>query len=227
MLTKARELGITIVSRLAKNAALDSVPDPVDQAGRGRPCTYGKQRRNLDKEASKKKGWESLEVVQYGRKKTKKVKTYLATWHPAGGGIRVVIVKEDHGWVAFCCTDPDASVQDILEVVADRWSIEQMFADIKEVHGASEQQVRGLWSNVAVWHLVLWGVLLDRMVGLGSSGTGLARSSWQPLGRLESPSLSCRQIQGVAQNYSREQIFEPFGSGTNTHENSRNALALG
>jgi len=38
---------------------------------------------------------------------------------------RVVLVKEDHGWYAFFCTDPNVCVQDILEAFADRATIEQ------------------------------------------------------------------------------------------------------
>jgi len=32
--------------------------------------------------------------------------------------------KEDHGWLALFCTDPDASVVEILEAFADRATIE-------------------------------------------------------------------------------------------------------
>jgi len=53
----------------------------------------------------------------------------------------VVLVKEDHGWYAFFCTDPNASVQDILEAFADRATIEQDFHDVKEVWGSGQQQV--------------------------------------------------------------------------------------
>ena len=41
----------------------------------------------------------------------KDYKTFLAIYRPVGGIIRVVVVKEDHGWFAFFATDPDASVQ--------------------------------------------------------------------------------------------------------------------
>lgn len=73
----------------------------------------------------------------YGKSVTKKYKTFLATYKPAGGLIRVVLVKEQHGWVAFFCTDPQASVAQILEAVADRAALEQVFHDVKEVHGAA------------------------------------------------------------------------------------------
>jgi len=86
----------------------------------------------------------------------KTYKTFLATYRPVGGIIRVVLVKEDHGWFAFFSTDPHASVAEILEAFADRATIEQDFHDVKEVWGAGQQQVRNIWTNVAVYHLNLW-----------------------------------------------------------------------
>ena len=75
---------------------------------------------------------------------------------PVGGVIRVVLVKEDHGYFAFFCTDPNVSVKEILEAFSDRATIEQVFHDIKEVWGASQQQVRNIWTNVGCFNLNLW-----------------------------------------------------------------------
>jgi len=68
----------------------------------------------------------------------------------------VVRVKEDHGWYAFFCTNPDASVVEILQAFADRATIEQDFHDVKEVWGSGQQQVRNIWTNLAVYNLNLW-----------------------------------------------------------------------
>jgi hypothetical protein len=95
-------------------------------------------------------------VWQYGQEKVKMVKTFLATWAPAGGLLRVVIVREEHGWLAFACTDPKATASAILEAAADRSAIEQTFHAVKEVHGAGQQQVRNLYANIGAWHVVLW-----------------------------------------------------------------------
>ena len=67
--------------------------------------------------------------------------------------IRVVLVKQEHGWFALFCTHPHASVEEILEAFADRATIEQDFHDVKEVWGAGQQQVRNIWTNVAVFQL--------------------------------------------------------------------------
>lgn len=70
--------------------------------------------------------------------------------------IRVVLVKEAHGWYAFYSTDPEASVREIIEAFADRATIEQDFHDVKEVWGSGQQQVRNIWTNLAVYNLNLW-----------------------------------------------------------------------
>src|SRR5262249_37898242 len=75
---------------------------------------------------------------------------------PRGGVIRVVLVREPHGWAAFFCTDPAATVADILAAVADRFALEQCFRDLKAVWGAGQQQVRNLWACIGAFHLNLW-----------------------------------------------------------------------
>ena len=103
-----------------------------------------------------RQGWQTVDCTMYGQMVTKTYKTFLATYRPVGSLIRVVLVKETHAWYAFYCTDPKASVVEILEAFADRATIEQDFHDIKEVWGAGQQQVRNIWTNVAVYHLNLW-----------------------------------------------------------------------
>ena len=92
----------------------------------------------------------------YGEPAVKTYKTFLATWPPAAGVIRVVIVKEAHGWIPFFCTDPDATVAEILQAAGDRFCIEQNYHDLKEVEGAGQQQVRNVWSNIGSFVLTLW-----------------------------------------------------------------------
>jgi len=43
--------------------------------------------------------------------------------------------RRDHGWYAFFCTDPTASVQEILETFADRATIEQALHYVKVARG--------------------------------------------------------------------------------------------
>src|SRR5262245_1333439 len=156
-LKAARQEGFTVVGRLRKDAALWSLPPTKRPKGKRGPMpTYGKQRISLATRAGQKRGWQQVECVQYGRKVTKTVKSFLATYKPAGGLIRVVIVKEDDGWIPFFCTDPEATTQEVLEAAADRGSIEQTFKDVKEVWGAGQQQLRTIDANVGAFNLNLW-----------------------------------------------------------------------
>jgi hypothetical protein len=149
---------VVIVGRLRKDAALRDLPPVVDkrQRSRGRPRKYGKRKISLAKRAGQKRGWETIEGVLYNKTCVKKYKTFLATYRPVGGVIRVVLVKEDHGWYAFFCTDPNANVREILEAFSDRSTIESDFHDVKEVWGAGQQQLRNIWSNIAAYNLNLW-----------------------------------------------------------------------
>ena len=158
-LRRALKTGATIVGRLRKDAHLRDLPPqltPGRRRGRGRPRIYGKNRISLAKRAGQSRGWQTVECTVYGQATTKTCKSFLATYGPVGGVIRVVLVKEDHGWYAFYATDPNASVREILEAFADRATIEQDFHDVKEVWGSGQQQVRNIWTNLAVYNLNLW-----------------------------------------------------------------------
>nr|WP_246523372.1 hypothetical protein [Gemmata palustris] len=72
-------------------------------------------------------------------------------------------MDEPKGWVAFFCTDPTASVADILGLIADRFSLETCFRDLKQVAGAGHQQVRGVASNVGCFHLCAWSLTLTEV----------------------------------------------------------------
>jgi hypothetical protein len=152
----AKELGITVVSRLRKDAALRSVPGPRPSGKRGRSRIYGERAIDLAKRAGQKRGWSRGCFELYDGTAVKRYKTFLATWRPAGGVIRIVLVDEPTGWRAYFCTDPDATVADVLTTVADRFSLEIAFREIKEVVGAGKQQVRFIHASVGAFHVCLW-----------------------------------------------------------------------
>jgi hypothetical protein len=154
-LRRALRAGVTVVGRLRKDAALRDLP-PKRRRGRGRPPKYGKNKISLPKRAAHRCGWQTAQCTVYGQTVEKLYKTFLATYRPTGGVIRVVIVEEEHDWFPFFSTDPNATAVEIIEAFADRATIEQDFHDVKEVWGAGQQQVRNIWTNLAVYHLNLW-----------------------------------------------------------------------
>jgi hypothetical protein len=174
--------GGVLVGRLATNARLWDVPEPCGESKRprGRPRKYGKQRLSLAKRAGHKRGWETVECSCYNQLVTKTVKTFLATSRLVGGVLRVVIIKEEHGWYAFFCTDVNASVREIVETYADRAAIEQNFHDLKEVWGTGQQQVRNIWANVGVFHLNLWIHTLVELWAWGRSKSRLCDRKASP-----------------------------------------------
>jgi hypothetical protein len=165
-------LGVVVVSRLRKDAALRTVP--VASTGtRGRPRKYGENRIVLAKRAGQTRGWTTGTFELYGKATQKRYKTFEATWRPAGGVIRVVLVDEPKGWVAFFCTDPTATVAEILGLVSDRFSLETAFRDVKEVVGAGQQQVRHMWASVGAFHVCLWTFTMTEAWAWNQSGDDL------------------------------------------------------
>jgi DDE superfamily endonuclease len=156
-LRRARQGGWVVVSRLRKDAALWSLPPTSRRPGQRGPLpTYGRQRFSLAKRAGQQRGWHEVECVQYGQLVTKTIKTFLATWRPAGGVIRVVLVREEDDWLPWFSTNPQATPEEVLEGMADRGAEEETFKDVKEVWGAGQQQVRNVHSNVGCFNLNLW-----------------------------------------------------------------------
>ena len=182
-LQRALAAGVVVVGRLRHDAALRDLPPvlrPGQKRRRGRPRKYGKNKISLAKRAGQRRGWLAVECTLYGQRVTKAAKTFLATYRPVRGVIRVVLVKEDRGWFALFCTDPHASVAEILEAFADRATIEQDFHDVKEVWGAGQQQVRNIWTNVAVFQLNLWMHTLTELWAWNRSHEDLCDRSDSP-----------------------------------------------
>ncbi len=172
-LKPTRALAVTVVSRLRKDSALWTVPGPRAPHRRGPNRTYGEHRIDLARRGGQKRGRATGTFDLYGKATEKRYKTFVATWRPAGGAIRVVLVDEPKGWVAFFCTDPTATVADILEAVAGRFSLEVAFRDLKEVVGVGRQQVRRVGANVGAFHVCLWAHTTTEAWAWGRDRDGL------------------------------------------------------
>jgi hypothetical protein len=216
----ARKAGFVVVARLRRDAALCDLP-PVSPPGqkrrRGRPPIYGKNRLSLAKRAGQRRGWQTVEARRTtGEAVTKRYKTFLATWRPAGGVVRVVILEEDGGsWRAYLCTDPAAGVEAILQAVLDRWAIEQNFHDLKEVEGIGQVQLRRLWSNVGALNLSLWVHTLIEVWGWARPAGELSDRRdrpWDDVGRRPSHADRRRALQRemLEEEYRRLGVPEPW-----------------
>lgn len=150
------DAGTTVVTRLRSDAKLSDLP--VNQPGkRGRPRTYGKNRISLKKRAGRRDGWMTISYRCRGVLTEGRYKTFVATSRTFGGRIRVVLLEHASGnWAAYASSDESMSVATILQIVSDRWSIEEHFHDVKEIWGAGQQQVRNVYSSIGCWHLCGW-----------------------------------------------------------------------
>jgi hypothetical protein len=176
----ASALGFTVLSRLRKDEAQWSVTGPRVPSRRGRPRIYGEARIDLAKRAGPSRGWSTGVFHVYGEAAEKRYKTFLATWRPAGGVIRVVLVDEPTRWVAFFCTDPNATVAEILGAVADRFSLEIAFRDCNEVAGAGQQQFRFVWANVGAFLVCRWTFTMTEAWAWGRGQSELVNRSASP-----------------------------------------------
>jgi hypothetical protein len=219
-LKPARKAGFVVVARLRKDAALCDLPPalpPGQKRGRGRPPTYGKNRLSLAKRAGQTRGWAEVTVrATTGRSVAKRSKTFLATWRPAGGLVRVVILEEDDGsWRAFLCTDAGAGVEAIVQTIHDRWAIEQNYHDLKEVERIEEVQLRRVWSNVGALNLSLWVHTLIEVWAWGRPESSLSDRSdrlWDDASRRPSHADRRRGLQRAMmdEEYQRLDVPEPW-----------------
>lgn len=148
--------GASVVTRLRSDAKLFDVP-AIKTAQRGRPRKYGKNRVSLKKRAGRRDGWMTISYACRGVPTEGRYKTFVATSHTFGGSVRVVLLEHGSGnWAAYASSDVSMSVEMILKIVSDRWSIEEHFHDVKEIWGAGQQQVRNLYSSIGCWHLCGW-----------------------------------------------------------------------
>ena len=136
--------GVTVISRMQSNAALYYAPKQSRRKKRGRPPRYGRRMNSLKQLARAKPGFEQLELKLYGKKRSLRVKQIQAMWKPAGQLVLVLIVFYEHQKkpVFFFTTDMHMSIESVLTRIAARWSLENLFKDIKEHLGWSHWQCR-------------------------------------------------------------------------------------
>src|SRR5439155_685922 len=148
--TPALAAQAAVIGRLRKDAGLRTVPRPPrGRRRRGRPPTYGPARISLAKRAGQRRGWQVARVPQYGEVRAKRIKTFEATWRPAGGRIRVVLVHEGHGWLALFSTDAGLTAEEILAAAADRFSIETTFQELRGHLGLERPAAASRWHLVS------------------------------------------------------------------------------
>lgn len=164
------ELGIEIVTRFKSNVNLYNIPTASIKKRPGRPKKYGDplKAENITNDGRRK--FVRTTVSMYGRQQLLEYKTLILTSHITNGKpIRVVVsrlikrVKSKKGKTldkvgpsgTFVSTNLDLSPEEIIASYSKRFSIEEMFKDMKEVCGLGKQQVRSLESNLACIQIIM------------------------------------------------------------------------
>jgi hypothetical protein len=218
----AMDLGVTLVGRLRKDAALRDLP-PREQPGakkrRGRKRKYGKHRLSLAKRAAHPRGWRNVTCSVYGTQVVKRFKTFLATHRTFGGAIRVVIVKEKTGPQFFYCTDVKANPAEIIEAFADRAAIEQALRDVKVARREGSLGQRPTADAKCVdEHRRLAPQLVDahpgRTVGLEPVPEAIGPPRRLALGRCGETSVSRRPPQSLTGGLLGKRVFARYHSHT-------------
>ena len=155
---------VRFVSRLPRNAELTG-PTPPPTGKRGRPRLRGE---HLGKPAdlAATLEWRTTTLVRYGEKVTVEVASVAGQWHGSwhAASLRIVLVRRPgrKGFdIALCCTDPDATAEEVLADYAGRWPIETAFQNGKQITGAGQAHNR---LQAAVERTAPFGLLVQSLV---------------------------------------------------------------
>ncbi|MFC1833602.1 transposase [Thermodesulfobacteriota bacterium] len=169
---KKRSKGVHVTGRLRKDAALYWVLKPPVVRRRGRPRKKG---HRLPTPATMfddpNLRWSEIKAFCYGKEIRLMVHGFTALWYHSAGQepLSVVLCRDPsgrHADTVFFDTDLTASVIQIIERYAARWSIEVTNRETKQLLGAADPQCRREQSVVrtpmfAYWaysFVVLWFV---------------------------------------------------------------------
>jgi hypothetical protein len=134
---------VTWTSRLPVNAVLYALAPPRVPGTRGRPALKGR-RLGAAADLAAAARWTQAAVHAYGRSKDTRLAAITCLWYGCLGTrtIRVILARQDTGSLALVTTDLDTIPAALVTRYAARWSIEQAFADARNVLGAGEARNR-------------------------------------------------------------------------------------
>jgi len=139
------KLQIPMVSRLRADAVLRRDPPKRRRHKRGRRPRYGAALPSLGNIARSPAGWRTLRVSIYRRSVRLQVKTFDAWWPACGQKIRVVLTRDPRRSARasfLATTDLSLTTEQIIHLFSLRWSIEQLFSDVKHSMGLDSAEVR-------------------------------------------------------------------------------------
>jgi hypothetical protein len=149
------------IGRIRKDALLHALPGPAPATGR--PPVYGAQLPTPEVlRTDDAVAWQTLEAFAAGKRHSFRVKTLApALWRKSGAAcpLRIIVIAPIgyrlrngsrllYRQPAFLiCTDPEMSLEELLQDYLWRWGIEVNFRDEKTLLGTGEAQVRTVAST--------------------------------------------------------------------------------
>lgn len=139
---------LVVFGAMRTDAVLTAKPTKPERGQKGRPRVRGESLPKPEQLANDAGvAWQRVNALLYGKLQTVSYKTLLAQWYRACGDrlLRIVVVRVEQGKIGlrvFFCTDPNVSVQSLLETYAGRWSIEVCFRELKQLLGFGDSSAR-------------------------------------------------------------------------------------
>lgn len=159
--------GVSLTSRLRRNAVLKAIAAPVPGAG-GRPRRIG-ARLGTPTDLARTLPWARQRVSRYGRRDSVEVAETVCLWYGTyrSRAVRVILVREPGSTakaghdLALVTTDLDSPAGEIVARYAARWSIEVAFEDARQHTGVGEARNR---TTGAVERTVPFGLITQSIV---------------------------------------------------------------
>jgi hypothetical protein len=160
--------GVTVTTRLRADGALYQLPPPRRPGQRGRPRRKGARLPELIVLAAQtSRAWQQVTVACYGKPRTVQLHSLVCQWYAVFGAqpLRVILVREpgapDGYELALVSTDLDSTPAELVERYADRWSVEVLFEESRQVAGVGQARNR---TPRAVQRTVPFGLLCVSLV---------------------------------------------------------------
>lgn len=175
VISGASVAGVNVITRLRKDSVFYELPCHQITKRRGRPRKFGEQ---IDLKRDRHH-WKRLQC--FG--KTYEYKTLVVTSKlTAGKPFKIVISRtvkgKHHGnRVTLFSSDINQTAESILKEYSMRFSIEEMFKDLKEVEGFGKQQVRTLDANIGTTTLCLLMYVAIELWAYGKTNQGLTKEN--------------------------------------------------
>jgi SRSO17 transposase len=201
------------VGRIRADAKLYHLPESTEgKTGRNR--VYGKRAPTPEGfRQDTSVPWQHIEAFAAGKNHNFKIKTLSPLrWRPAGQeyNLRLIVIAPlgyrltKHSKLLYrkpaylICTDPNASIRDVIQAYVWRWDIEVNFRDEKTLLGVGQAQVRHEHSveNVPALAVAAYAMLLTAAIkSYGPSGEpdSLPSPKWRRTKRLRASTQSLIQ----------------------------------